>query len=70
MDITSLSLAEHAAEPTWWGVKYGDQMADPLDVFWMIYAGMSEGLPIPIAVDTRPWAAEMIIQVTPSHRDD
>src|SRR5690554_3030025 len=57
-------------EPTWWGVKHGDQVTDPADIFRMIAAGINERLPIPIAVDTRMWAAETIIQVTPSHRDD
>ena len=42
----------------------------PADIHRMIAAGMSEGLPTPISIDTRPWEAEAIIQVTPSHRDD
>ena len=57
-------------QPTWWGVEFGDHVAGPADIFQMISRGMSEGLPAPIAVDTRLWAAETIIQVAPSHRDD
>jgi len=69
-DLNQVTDQTVREEPTWWGVKHGDQVTDPVDVFWMIYAGVCRGLPAPIAVDTRPWAAETIIHVAPSHRND
>ena len=69
VDTTRLDLAEQAAKPTWWGAEGDDLAAGPADIHRMIAAGMSEGLPVPIAVDTRPWATEAIIQEWWHHHD-
>lgn len=65
-----LGLAEQAAKPAWWGAEGDDLAAGPADILRMIASAMNEGLPTPIAVDTRTWSAETIIQVEPPHRDD
>ena len=57
-------------QPTWWGIERDDLVANLSGVLGMVALGMDEGLPAPISIDTRPWTVEMIIQVTPSHRDD
>lgn len=69
VDTTRLErYFRHVADQ--FGAEGDDLAAGPADIHRMIAAGMSEGLPVPIAVDTRPWAAEAIIHVAPSHRDD